>query len=137
MRALVDTCVLIDTLQNREPFSEFSKQIFLAAANYRFSGCITAKSIADIYYLMHRFTHDDKKTREILSTLLDIFDLSDTTATDCKAAIVSEISDFEDAILIETAVREHIDCIVTRNTRDYKGAPLPVYEPEAFLELIK
>lgn len=83
---------------------------------------------------MHRYTHDDRKTREMLSALLDIFELLDTTASDCKSAIVSEVSDFEDAIMIETAIREQVDCIVTRNTRDYAGAALPVLEPDAFLK---
>ena len=35
---------------------------------------------------------------------------------------------------IETAIREQVDCIVTRNTRDYAGAALPVLEPDAFLK---
>ncbi len=134
MKVLLDTCVLIDSLQNREPFSKFSNQILIAAAGCRFAGCISAKSVADIYYLMHRYTHDDRKTREMLSALLDIFELLDTTASDCKSAIVSEVSDFEDAIMIETAIREQVDCIVTRNTRDYAGAALPVLEPDAFLK---
>ena len=38
--------------------------------------------------------------------------------------------------MIETAVRSGADCIVTRNTKDYSKAPLPVYTPEAFIELL-
>ena len=37
MRALIDTCVIIDALQNREPFAEDAQKIFLAVANKRFS----------------------------------------------------------------------------------------------------
>ena len=35
MRALIDTCIVIDALQNREPFAENAQQIFLAVANKR------------------------------------------------------------------------------------------------------
>ena len=56
MKALIDTCVVIDFLQKREPFASTSKEIFFAAATDQFSGYITAKSATDIYYLMHRCT---------------------------------------------------------------------------------
>ena len=42
------------------------------------------------------------------------------------------LSDFEDAVMTESAIREEMDCIVTRNLGDYKKAALPVYSPEVF-----
>lgn len=74
MKVLLDTCVLIDSLQNREPFSKFSNQILIAAAGCRFAGCISAKSVADIYYLMHRYTHDDRKTRDYAGAALPVLE---------------------------------------------------------------
>ena len=56
MRALIDTCIIIDALQAREPFAEDAQQIFLAVANKRVMGFLTAKSAADIYYITHRHT---------------------------------------------------------------------------------
>ena len=69
MRVLLDTCVVIDVLQGREPFCKEGQQLFLAAANDLFAGCITAKAATDIYYLTHRHTHSDKASREVLSKL--------------------------------------------------------------------
>lgn len=60
MRVLLDTCVVIDALQSREPFYEEAQEIFLAAANRRIDGFLTAKAVTDIYYLTHRLTHSDK-----------------------------------------------------------------------------
>ncbi|MCI9490534.1 MAG: PIN domain-containing protein, partial [Dorea sp.] len=37
-----------------------------------------------------------------------------------------------DAVMTESAIREEMDCIVTRNLGDYKKAALPVYSPEVF-----
>ena len=51
MRVLIDTCVVVDVLQSREPFVADSQKIFILAANQQFIGCITAKSVTDIYYL--------------------------------------------------------------------------------------
>lgn len=136
MKAVIDTCIIVDALQNRKPFCDDAQTIFLLCANQRFDGFLTAKAVTDIYYLTHRQTHSDKSTREILTKLCTLFHLLDTTAMDIRKAISAEISDFEDALMIETALRSCADCIVTRNTKDYSKAPLPVYAPAQFIEIL-
>ena len=49
MKALIDTCIIIDALQSREPFKNDAESIFLRAANKQFDGFITAKSFVPIY----------------------------------------------------------------------------------------
>jgi len=136
MRVLIDTCVVIDVLQHREPFWEDSYHFFLSIANRHAEGFLTAKSFTDIYYLTHRVTHNDKEARKILSTLLIPFGLLDTAGIDCRRVLSSESGDFEDAVMIETARREGLDCIVTRNQKDYQKSPIPIYTPADFLRLI-
>ena len=137
MKAIVDTCVVIDFLQRREPFSVSALTVFQAAASEQFSGCITAKSATDIYYLTHRCTHSDAKTRDILNSLLSVVSMLDSAAVDVFHALSSETSDFEDAVMIETAVRSKVDCIITRNTKDYQKSPIPVYTPDEVLKLLE
>ena len=132
----MDTCIIIDVLQHREPFWEDSYRVMLAIANRRAEGFLTAKSFTDLYYLTHRATHNDKETRKILSTLLIPLSLLDTAGIDCRRAMSSEIRDYEDAVMVETAQRESIDCIVTRNQKDYAKSPVSAYTPEEFLSLI-
>lgn len=133
MRALLDTCVIIDAMQNREPFCKDAQELFLAAANNLFVGCITAKASMDIYYLMHRHTHSDKASREVLNKLFSLFEVADTAGIDCRRAIPSPVSDFEDAVMIETAARTEVDCIVTRNEQDFVKSTVPVLSPKDFL----
>lgn len=137
MNALIDTCVIIDALQKREPFWEDAADLFLRAANRQFVGYITAKSATDIYYLTHRQTHSDSSTREILTKLFQLFEIADTAAIDCKRALSSDTSDFEDGVMIETALRIGADCIITRNIKDYKKAAVDVLEPAAFLQILQ
>lgn len=137
MRALIDTCVIMDAIQNRAPFADNAKNIVRAAASKRFTGCMTAKAATDIYYLTHRCTHSDQETRTVLSKLYVLFRVLDTTEMDVRRALSSPVSDYEDAVMIETAVREEMDCIVTRNLKDYTLSPVPVYETEEFLKLLK
>lgn len=131
MRVLVDTCVIIDALQSRAPFSEVAQKLFIYSANKQFEGYITAKSVTDIYYLTHRLTHNDVETRKILSKLFTLFHLLDTTS------LSSEIGDYEDAIMVETAIRSEMDCIVTRNVKDYMKSSVKVCEPSALLKLLE
>ena len=137
MRVLIDTCVIIDALQNREPFAEDAKTIFLMAANKQFSGYITAKSVTDIYYLTHRTTHSDQKSREILSKLFKLFEPLDTDGIDCRRAIPSPVSDYEDAVMIETAEREEVDCIVTRNLHDFSKSSVKVLSPQELIRTVE
>ena len=134
MRALIDTCVILDALLEREPFREAAQEIVLASANRMFDGFLTAKSVLDLYYLLHRHTHSDAESRRLLSGILTLFELLDTSGSDCRRALSSQLSDYEDAVMAQTALRAGMDCIVTRNVRDYKSAPLPVHTPSEFLK---
>ncbi len=136
MRVMLDTCVIIDVLQHREPFWEDSYAAFLAIANRRADGFLSAKALTDIYYLTHHSTHDDKETRRIISTLLIPLDLVDTAGIDCRRALSSDMTDFEDAVMAESAARVGIDYIITRNQRDFEKSAVPVCSPTDFLQLV-
>ena len=136
MKALMDTCIIIDALQNRQPFCKDAQKIFLLCANDEFEGFLTAKAITDIYYLTHRYLHNDKATREIIVKLCKLFSIVDTSSLDIINALSSEVSDFEDAVMIESALRYGTDCIVTKNVKDYSKSSIPVFDPEEFISLL-
>ena len=137
MKVLMDTCVIVDVLQSRGSFVEDAQTLFLLAANERFEGYITAKSVTDIYYLTHRLTHSDQKTREVLSGLFSFFAVADTTGADCLHALSSAVSDYEDAVMAETAARMKLDCIVTRNEADYQACRLRVLSPRDLIRALE
>ena len=137
MRAVLDTCVIIDALQNREGFSKEAQEIFLLCANDRYIGCITAKSATDIYYIMHRFSHDNAASKDVLNKLFALFEVLDTAGIDCKKALLDEQGDFEDAVMTETAIRSEADCIITRNISDFNTTGIDVYTPRQFLDLLE
>ena len=136
MIAVVDTCVIIDYLQGKQPFFSGAKRVFLAAANKRFEGFVTANALTDIYYLMHRSFHDIDRTKNAARALMTLFSAADTLAEDSLRALDSGIVDYEDAVMAESAKRIGADCIITRNEKDYIHAGIPVYNPEAFISLL-
>lgn len=134
MRVLLDTCVVLDAMQSREPFCKDAQGIFLMAANKIVEGYLSASAATDIYYLMHRHTHSNEESRKVMNTLFSLFGLLDTTGMDCRHALSSPMEDFEDAVLESAAVRSEMDCIVTRNLKDYEKARIKIYSPSEFLE---
>lgn len=137
MKVLLDTCVVVDVLQKREPFYQNAMDIFLAVSNRELDGVLTAKSLTDIYYILRRSIHNEMETRKYLNTLFILFEVEDTFSIDCQLALQSQMKDYEDAIMVETALRIGADCIVTRNIKDYALAKIPVLSPEQLLEQLK
>lgn len=135
MRALIDANIIIDALQNREGFAEDSEFVVLKA--YEYDGYIAATSVTDIYYIQHRYYHDKEKARKNLEKILKLYDIIDTTGIDCYSALRNGMNDFEDAVLAESAKRNDIDCIVTRDIKDFKNSGLKVYTPLEFLKVLK
>ena len=76
MRAVIDTCVILDYLQCREPFFEDSLNIAIGRANNEFEAYITASSLTDLYYIIHRHTHSSIETRRIISDIQSCSDWS-------------------------------------------------------------
>lgn len=136
MKALIDTCIVVDILQKREPFYRAAMEILLAISNCKCTGALTAKSITDIHYLLKRSIHNEEEVRRLIRVLFQLFEITDTFSTDCELALSSPIKDYEDAVMTQTAIRIGADCIVTRNLKDYKAALLPVFSPEQFLSAL-
>lgn len=136
MTAIIDTCVIVDVLQNREPFAADALKIVLAVSNRQFRGVLTAKSITDIFYILRRSLHSESETRSHIGKLFALFDIADTFALDCQYALSAETKDYEDAVMIETAKRIGADCIITRNPKDYSTCELPIYTPSDFLDTL-
>ena len=141
MKVLLDTNVVLDVLQQRGPWFDDGKEIFLAVAAKQIDGFITAKEVADIYFFSRKQLKGEEniepKVRKILSGILALFGVIDTLGEDCQNALGIENKDYEDAIMIIGAKRAGIDYIVTRNTAHFEQSPVPVCNPGDFVKLLK
>lgn len=135
MKVLIDTNVILDAIEVRRDFFDDSSEVISLATEY--DGFIAASNVTDIYYIEHKRNHSKTKTIKLMKGLFKVFGILDTAATDCYNALRSDIPDFEDAVLVESALRSGIDCIVTRNTKDFKNSGIKVYSPAEFLKLLR
>lgn len=141
MRAILDTNVVVDVLQRREPWFQDGAVIFRAIANKQVTGCLTAKQIADLHFFSRKqFKGEenvDARARQVIGKILSLFELIDTLGIDCQNALGINNGDYEDAILIESAARAGVEYIVTRNPAHYKTSSVQVYSPAEFVRFIR
>ena len=136
MKILVDTNVIIDALTGREPFREEAEQIFLIAANQTEDMYIAASSATDIYYLVRKHLHSAEQAISVMAKLYELFYILDVTGSDCKDALLTDMSDYEDSVISCCAVRNHIDYIVTRNIKDYEKSKVKAILPNQLIKMV-
>lgn len=137
MNILIDTNVVLDALAHREPWNEAAEKLFIMSANDIITLNISSSAVTDIYYILHRWLHDKEKTKEILQKIFVIINILDTTAKDCEDALLSHVTDYEDAVNEAVAKRNKLDYIVTRNVKDYEKSKVNAILPDAFVKLIE
>ena len=125
MKIMIGTNVIIDAMMSREPWKESAEKIFIMAANNIVDMYITASSATDIYYLI----------RQILGKLYSLVGILDVKE-DCLQALAFPITDYEDAVIEQVANRNGMECIVTRNQKDFMAGAMKIYLPDEFIELM-
>ena len=133
-KVFVDTNILVDLIADRRPFSKFAIQIFSKAEERKIKLYTSSHSIATTHYLLKKYI-DEKELREVLYNILDYLNIVAIDQDVIKKGLKSKHKDFEDALQIISAYSiANLDCIVTRNIKDFKGSEIPVLTPD---ELIK
>ena len=136
MKILFDTNVILDVMLLREPFCESAALLLAEVERKKVSGFVCSTTVTTIHYLIQK-AKNRKYAQAQIENLLKIFLISQVDKSCLEAALRSEIEDFEDAVLNESALRERVDGLVTRNTKDFKKSKLTIYNPEELLKIIK
>lgn len=129
-KIFIDTNILVDLIADRKPFSKYTIEIFNLAESKKIRLYTSSHSIATIYYLLKKFI-DDKSLRALLLGLFEFISVIPVDEQVLSKGLRSKQKDFEDAIQLYCAITiEKIDCIVTRNIKDFKGVEIPVLAPD-------
>lgn len=123
----LDTNVLIDFLIDRKPFSDEAAKLFNYSLKKKVNLYVSAVSYNNIYYILNR-NNSNTQTINSLCELFELTEIIDVSKEVIKKSLHSDFKDFEDAIEYHAAKSfNKIDCIVTRNTKDFKTSVLPVF----------
>jgi predicted nucleic acid-binding protein len=132
----LDTNILVDIVANRLPFSKNAILIFDYCQRHKIRMYSSSHSIATMHYIAKRVV-DEKELRSIIEDLLDTISIIAVTESILKKSLKSSHKDFEDAIQITTAQSINtMDCIVTRDLKDFKFSEINVFTPDEFLNTI-
>lgn len=136
MNALIDTNVIVDVLTGREPFFADSALVLDRAERGEYVAWICATTVTTVFYLVRRHLGAEA-TLDKMKDLTAVCSVAPVNQSVVAAALQSQFTDFEDAVLHYSAVLAGADCIVTRNAADFRESSLVVYSPAQFLAALK
>ena len=133
-KVLIDSDVILDSLFDREPFSEFATEILSMCESGKVKGFLTPIIYSDVYYLLRKVASHDKVIDK-LKQLLSITEVLSMDKLVVQSALNSQFKDFEDSLQNSSAeLNGNIEVILTRNLKDYKKSNIGVFTPETYLK---
>ena len=132
LRVFFDLNILLDVLQERQPFYEASSRLLAYAETKRINGWIAAHSVTTLYYMIAKDQSPDQ-ARVVLTRLLQFLHVAAVDQSTIEQALNLPYRDFEDAVQAIAAVQIKAACLITRNVKDFQPALLPIFQPADLL----
>ena len=99
MRVLIDTNVILDILQKREPFFTDSYRALRRALENDAECLISASAATDIFYVLHKSLGSAQQAKEHIDQLAQVVSFADVQGMDIHTALMRAMPDFEDAVV--------------------------------------
>ena len=136
MRVLIDTNVILDAILSRGEFSRLARLLVRQHEKKLFRGFVSASAITDVYFIVEK----ERKREFALLAIKKIVRMLTVIPVDIaivRAALNSDMKDFEDAVQTAAVLSAGIDIVVTRDKTGFLDSGLRVYSPEEFVEAMK
>lgn len=131
-KIVFDTNVLLDVLLQREPHSGAAIEAIRRVEEGVIRGIIAATSLTTLYYYVRK-TLGETDARLDIRDIARNFIVSQVDQGLVHAALARDGSDFEDDLIIETAIREGASVILTRDAFGFRRSPVPAVSPSEWL----
>lgn len=132
---LVDTNVVLDVVLNRQPWAADAAALLDAVEKGRAQGYIAGHAVTTVYYIVEK-----QRGRSVAATavsdLLQLLLVVPLSAADFQRALGLALSDFEDGVQAAACLQVSADYLVTRNPKDFQGAPVTTRAPGEVLALL-
>jgi predicted nucleic acid-binding protein len=129
VRVLIDTNVVFDVFERRQPDYSASNHILKLARRGRIAAAVASQTVANCFYVYRKpvlpFVRDD---------LLEAVDVAAGDAHQIKTCLNIGISDLEDALQVAAALDWKAAFIITGNVRDFKRSPIPALSAVAWIK---
>jgi predicted nucleic acid-binding protein len=128
VRILIDTNVVLDFLQEQEPFVEVAARLFKKIDEGEIEAFIAATTITNIYYILQKAAGTAVAQDAITQILADL-SICAVDRDILTQAIALNFQDFEDAVQCACGMSHKVDAIVTRDVSGFVSARIPVMLP--------
>jgi predicted nucleic acid-binding protein len=135
IRVLFDLNIVLDVLQQREPFYEISAQLLAHAETGKINGFIAPHSLTTLFYLIEK-DQSSAHAKVAITSMLQVLEVATIDQSTIEQALSLPYRDFEDAVQMMAAVQCKAEYLVTRNVKDFQPAPLSVIQPSELLAVI-
>jgi predicted nucleic acid-binding protein len=132
-RVFIDTDIFLDTILDRKPHSEYSRQILGLCEQNEIQGFTSSLVIANIYYIINKLSNA-LKAKQAISKICSLLEILPFTDKEVGESMSAEFKDFEDGAQYFVAVNNKIDCFITRNVKDFQKANISILTPQEFLK---
>ena len=133
---LLDINVVLDYLQQRDPWYPLAKALFLAERQEKVDLFIAANTVATLHFLIRK-KDSKKKALAKIEILLQRLRVADVTGAVIARALQMGLDDLEDGIQAGAAIEAGIPVLVTRDLKDYgRIDPLQILAPEIALAAV-
>lgn len=128
LRFLLDTNIVIDYLDRREPFYERARLLMICGKVGEFELWVTSSQITDLVYVLSEGGASSRlpKALEVLRDVRTFIEVHPTDVREVDAMLTTTWKDPEDALLHEAALSLGVDAIITRNQADFENSRIRV-----------
>lgn len=134
-RLFLDTNIVVDLLDRREPFCNDAVRLFSMAYNKQVQLVVSPMTFSTASFLLRK--HGTEGVRKLLSNLRQLVSVATTDERTVDDSLASQFQDFEDALQYYTALEANAEIIITRNGKDFTASRLPVMTATEYLSTIK
>lgn len=123
-RLFLDTNIVVDLLEGREPFCYDAAQLFTMAHDKKVELLVSPMTFSTASFLLRK--HGSEGVRNLLSNLRQLVSVTISDERTVDDSIASQFKDFEDAMQYYTVLNAKAEIIITRNGKDFTASKLPV-----------
>lgn len=128
----VDLNVILDVFLARQGF-EASQDIIQLGEQTDYQLWVSAHLVTTLAYLLEASKVPRSKISEHIEWLLDTFGVVTTDEQLLRAATLGPITDYEDSVVEQAAIKAGAEVIITRNIRDFRNSTIKAQTPKQYL----
>lgn len=130
-RLFLDTNIVIDLLDKREPFYQDAVRLFTMAYYKQVQLVVAPITYTTASYLLRH--HGSEGVRNLLSNFRQLSRIATVDERVIDDSIASQFADFEDAVQYYSAIMAKADIIITRNGNDFAHSRIPVMSAAEYI----